>query len=40
MYVTFLGIILEGKWTLIKKINIVLKISFQGLQNEQLKWII
>jgi len=37
MYATFLGTILEGKWTLIKEINIMLEISFQGLQNEHLK---
>jgi hypothetical protein len=40
MYVTFLGTILEDKWTLIKEINIMLEISFQGLQNEHLKWLI
>jgi hypothetical protein len=40
MYATFLGTILEGKWTLIKESNIMLEISFQGLQNEHLKWLI
>jgi hypothetical protein len=40
MYVTFLGTILEGKWTLIKEINMMLENSFQGLQNEPLKWLI
>ncbi len=32
-YVTFLGTILEGKRTLIKEINVMLEISFQGLQK-------